>query len=391
MPNPTKDVDAIIATPPPPASKLIATTPGDPWPGVHTVGPDPSRVDRIAQQLKAKLETISNYDEPERVIKKIFADADVDGSNCLDEDEFVKVMTGKLNFFGCEADVRQLFRRFDIDRSGKLDITEFHDCLYQAPGSRATTCIGKIREVLAKRAGGTTTLKSMALQFKIMDTDKSGNVDRREFEVAFEKFTRAFGINITKYEFDELFKSFDVDKSGSVTYDEFLRGVRGGMNEFRLNMVKMAFGVLDDTNDGLVTLEDIARKYDVSKNPLVKAGKMSPNDVLKAFMTNWHLAEKGHKDGVTLEDFVEYYEWISPSIDRDDYFELMIRNAWHISGGEGWSANTSNIRVLVEHTDGSETVEEVKNDIGLRRDDAEGIKRRLIAQGITDIKAISLK
>ena len=33
---------------------------------------------------------------------------------------------------------------------------------------------------------------------------------------------------------------------------------------------------------------------------------------------------------------MNYYNNVSASIDNDDYFELMIRNAWHISGGEGW-------------------------------------------------------
>jgi len=387
MPTVSKEIENIISAPPVALAKM--TGPTDPWPGVHTVGPDPSRIDRIAQALKAKLETISGYDDPLRTIKKVFAEADLDGSGSLEEEEFVRLMASKLNFFGCEADVKQLFRRFDIDRSGKLEFEEFTGCLYNTPGNRATNAIGKVREVLAKRAGGTSSMKSMALQFRIMDRDKNGNADRAEFELGFEKFTRAFGINITKYEFDELFKLFDKDNSGSVSYDEFIRGVRGDMNDFRINLVKMAFAVLDDSNDGLITLEDVARKYDVSKNPLVKAGKATPNDVLKAFMMNWHLAEKGHKDGVTVEDFIEYYEWVSPSIDRDDYFELMIRNAWHISGGEGWAANTSNIRVLVTHEDGTQTVEEIKNDIGLRRDDMEGIKKRLANQGIK-AKAVSL-
>ena len=43
----------------------------------------------------------------------------------------------------------------------------------------------------------------------------------------------------------------------------------------------------------------------------------------------------------------------------------MIRNAWHISGGEGWCANSSCRRVLVTHNDGHQTVEEIKNDIGM--------------------------
>ena len=34
-----------------------------------------------------------------------------------------------------------------------------------------------------------------------------------------------------------------------------------------------------------------------------------------------------------------------------------------MSGGEGNHANTSNLRVLVVHEDGSQTAEEVKNDL----------------------------
>jgi len=45
---------------------------------------------------------------------------------------------------------------------------------------------------------------------------------------------------------------------------------------------------------------------------------------------------------VTLEEFYDYYTDVSSSIDRDDYFELMMNNAWKInegdrSYGKGWS------------------------------------------------------
>ena len=45
---------------------------------------------------------------------------------------------------------------------------------------------------------------------------------------------------------------------------------------------------------------------------------------------------------VTKEEFEEYYNNISSSIDNDQYFELMMNNAWKInegdrSYGKGWS------------------------------------------------------
>ena len=35
---------------------------------------------------------------------------------------------------------------------------------------------------------------------------------------------------------------------------------------------------------------------------------------------------------MTLEEFMEYYSNISSSIDNDQYFELMINNAWNVKG-----------------------------------------------------------
>ena len=68
----------------------------------------------------------------------------------------------------------------------------------------------------------------------------------------------------------------------------------------------------------------------------------------------------------------------------------MIRNAWHISGGEGWCANSSNRRVLCTHTDGRQTVEEIKNDLGIKGDDKEAMMANLVEQGILDITMIEV-
>jgi len=385
-PPPDSDWESVITAAPNvgPGMKHL-----DVWPGFGT-SVDPSRVDRVQQALRTKVETMNSFDDPHRAVKKLFSDAGVSKNGSVDEEEFVKVMVGKLNFQGYDVDVRALYRRFDIDHKGRIEADDFSSMLFNEPGSRATTTIGKVREILTKRSGGVSCLKSLALEFKIMDENGTGLIDRNELELGFDKFMRGFGVKLSQAEIGELFKLFDVDGTGSFTYDEFIHGIRGAMNESRVDLVKQAWAILDENRRGYITVQDIARRYDVSGNPLVKAGKLSKNDALKAFMNQWHLHEKSHTDDVSLKEFIAYYEWVSSSIDRDDYFELMIRNAWHIAGGSGWSENTANLRVLVTHEDGHQSVETVKNDLGLRRDDLEGIKTRLRAQGLK-VKAISLK
>jgi len=50
-------------------------------------------------------------------------------------------------------------------------------------------------------------------------------------------------------------------------------------------------------------------------------------------MSVWETHKKDHI--VTIEEFEDYYKDVGAAIEDDDYFELMIRNAWHLDGGQG--------------------------------------------------------
>lgn len=43
-------------------------------------------------------------------------------------------------------------------------------------------------------------------------------------------------------------------------------------------------------------------------------------------MDQWDSCKKDNK--VTLEEFENYYADVSASVDHDEYFELMMKNAW---------------------------------------------------------------
>lgn len=217
-----------------------------------------------------------------------------------------------------------------------------------------------------------------------MDTDDNRRLSLEELQQALEHY----GLAVSSDEVSLLMKCLDKDKTGTLNVTEFLLAIRGDVNKRRQQMINMAYDVLDKNGNGIITIEDIQSAYNVNHDPDVLAGRLPADAALENFLAQFDTIEQ---DGqVTRKEFIEYYRNISASIDNDDYFELMIRNAWHIPGGEGWCANTANVRLLVVSKDGAQRVCMIENDLGLNLHDRDAVLAALASQGITDVAKYSL-
>eukprot|EP00753_Platysulcus_tardus_P007636 PLAT15325.1.p2 GENE.PLAT15325.1~~PLAT15325.1.p2 ORF type:complete len:357 (+),score=205.89 PLAT15325.1:145-1215(+) len=348
-----------------------------------------AKVDDLERRLRERIEVMTGFADDEVMIAKleeVFKYYDTDGTGKVEFDEFLDGMY-KLNFVGVNREVRHLFDRYDADGSEALSYGEFSAGVlglkpHPSSSPEGRSVVERVRALILER-GGKNGIRTLGRILRTMDDSGDHALDKEELRTGLADY----GLRLTPKELDKVFKLFDRDGGGKISFDELLVAIRGKLSPRRRRLVQKAFSQLDRAGDGKVTLEDAAVIYDVSESEDVIAGKMSEEEALEDFMQQWDTLED---DGVITEaEFLEYYRDVSASIDDDDYFELMIRNAWHISGGSGAYENTSNMRVLVTHADGSQTVEEVKNDLGLARDDIEGIKARLAEQGI-DAVAISL-
>jgi Ca2+-binding EF-hand superfamily protein len=239
------------------------------------------------------------------------------------------------------------------------------------------------KQLLARGASG---IAGLARKFRIMDDDGSGQLDMNEFRKGMKECEL---VDLTERAIKHLFSYFDKDDTGTITYDEFVVGIRGVMNDRRRNLVALAFHVLDSDRSGVIDLADMRLAYNAKSHPDVVMGRRTEDDILAEFMQNFQVGKK-QKTAITLDDFCDYYASISASVDSDDYFELMIRNAWHISGGEGQYANSTNRRILVTHADGKQSVEEIKDDIRIGRGDTTAMMNNLKAQGIDDALKLNL-
>ena len=107
------------------------------------------------------------------------------------------------------------------------------------------------------------------------------------------------------------------------------------MNDFRKGIVWWAFCKLDKDGNGEIEKKEITSIYNASQHPDVKAGWKTEEEVLTDFLDTFeihssllHPGEYNHK--VTFPEFCEYYNNVSANIDNDEYFELMMTNAWKL-------------------------------------------------------------
>jgi len=178
-----------------------------------------------------------------------------------------------------------------------------------------------------------------------MDDNNSRSLDKYEFTKAISDYMLGF----TEGETQKLFSYFDFDRSGLIEYDEFIRAIRGPMNAGRKKIVAQVYKKLDKDGNGWIDINDIRGVYTANKHPDVLSGKKTEDQILQEFLETFETAHAMRNNEapnyvVTKEEFEEYYNNISASIDDDSYFKLMMENAWKLTeesrqgmGTKGWS------------------------------------------------------
>ena len=243
----------------------------------------------------------------------------------------------------------------------------------KSKGRAVNKIISELRAELASR--GARGIVGLSRRFKSMDDNGDGQLNKSEFKKAMDENQ----MNLSNEEFLAVFAEFDKDNSEGIDFEEFLTTIRGAMNDERLRLVTMAFNSLDKDKSGILNPDEMMEQFDASQHPDVLSGAKTKTAVLREFLETFEVG--GEIDGkVTKQEFINYYTNISASIDDDQYFELMIRNAWRISGGVGAAANSANTRVLVTAQDGTQSVATIEDDLGLKRGDREETMKRLNEQ-----------
>ena len=119
------------------------------------------------------------------------------------------------------------------------------------------------------------------------------------------------------------------------------------MNSTRQAIAMKAFKIMDKDGSGQLDINDIRGTYNAKQHPDVKAGKKTEDEILGEFLDTFedHFCDvKGQEDSrdgnINKKEWIEYFNNVSMSIDTDDYFKVMMTNAWNLDNSrvtkKGW-------------------------------------------------------
>ena len=361
-----------------------------------------NKKEKFIKELKNKLnqKCYGNTSE-ETVLIRAFKYFDLDNTGYSDIDTFLKTVK-KIGITSLnDEEIYEIFSLFDTDKKGEIDYREFVSELFgnkslskkkksaqiemeeSAPKSEIKSVmevkkenlkannpeeiLNLIREKLNQR--GVQGICSIARNFRIIDENNSQTIDFYEFKQVCNMYN--FGLDDNQLKM--IFANFDTENTGEIDYDEFIRTIRGEMNEFRQSLVQKVFDKLDNKKTGEISFKELNNNYNVRNHPDVLSGKINEEEALKEFMDTFqetynYLCGTETNNIITIEEFMEYYENVSMTIDEDEYFEYLLNNTWDLGLDVKYKneIEQQNIKENVEE----KNIEEPKEDFNAKQEQA---------------------
>ncbi|KAH9589350.1 hypothetical protein LSM04_007252 [Trypanosoma melophagium] len=247
------------------------------------------------------------------------------------------------------------------------------------------------RQLLLSRHGQSAfpgnVLRLVRLALHRNDTVGEGMLTVEEAQRGFEEAS----LTTNRAECMALLRAFDVKDNGTISISRVVDELRGELRDRRYSIVEKVYELLKTLcPDGIVRLRRLVDLIDVDSMDTVMNGSVTSSEAHNAFMEQWDLPLDTY---ISFNTFLSFFRDASFEINSDQEFEVLMRNVWHLSGGNGKSMNTSCRRVRVVHRNGRITYQEVKNDLDIKDNDA-NITERIIAnlalQGIKDVAKVEI-
>ena len=169
--------------------------------------------------------------------------------------------------------------------------------------------------------------------------------------ISFDNFYTIFQsnyINIPLSDIKSIFSLFDKNKNNNleindssqyyIKYDDLLKSLIGNMSNKRKILIQKVFNSFNKNQNGKILITDIKNRFNPGGHPDVVGGVKTENkilseflDALETFREYNHNLHGGYDFNMSFQEFNEFHNEISMTIEDDNYFENMINNCYNMN------------------------------------------------------------
>lgn len=257
--------------------------------------------------------------------------------------------------------------------------------LSMTTGSGVAELLERIREG-ALKIGGRVGFRSLSIALGVACSERRARrlLDRNGLSGAIARL----GVRLSPVEVDVLMKRFDTTGNNVICAQELLSELRGTMEQERLRSVIYAYQQLMIEGKGSVEFPEIHRLFCANAGTLpdVVDGLLQREEAVLDFESCWP-GRVGCKIGtVTLDEFVEYYNDVSPAEESDARFCETVQKAWAVPASSSYLTAGPRRVISVVHDDDSTQEVPIPDSLVLDTRDKEVVRRLLVQHGLCNVR-----
>ena len=290
----------------------------------------------------------NNPEKEGNILRNLFSRFDFNKNGTIPLDSWKEAMKrlglSNLN----DRDLTNLFYIYDINNMNCIDYEQFIQYILLSRDKALQNNSQKFNndyQIFLQKVNSNNGVTFFNLLSKLLSKENNSVLQI----ISLENFIKAFnetGIDVDIDFLKNLYFRLDNQRKGYININEFISLLSNNkLSEDRKILIVDEFSKMDLERNGSVDIQLVKSTFNAKGHPDVKIGRRSELEIQNEFIFTFDifLRYKGLYTKITYQEFLEYYSYISASINDDIYFYDIMEGVWSNNNNINQNINYQNI------------------------------------------------
>ena len=222
------------------------------------------------------------------------------------------------------------FQNIDLNKYNRNYLNknrEYENVSNKNQGNNYELLIEKLKEKINTNNG--MTYYTLIKNLKANEEKLSQTVSLDELSISLQQLH----LNISSNDIYELFNYLDSEKIGRISTNDILNLVTEPINEKRKIYLVKVFKSIDSDKKGEISINKLKNIFNAKNHPDVSDNIRNEDEIYNQFCYTLDIFIRFNNIlnySINLEQFIDYYSGISPSIKEDEEFQKILEKVWDV-------------------------------------------------------------